>query len=233
MTILANDWQEIIRTEFEKPYYQDLRSFLKEEYQKEVIYPKMDDIFNALHSTAYGDVKVVIVGQDPYHGPDQAHGLSFSVQPHVKTPPSLRNMYKELEADLGFSPVDHGYLQAWADQGVLLLNTVLTVRKKEPASHRGQGWELLTNEIIEQLNKREEPIVFVLWGKHAQSKLSLIDANKHFVIQSAHPSPFSAHRGFLGSRPFSKINQWLEHRGVQSINWQLPLKADLMSSNEE
>ncbi len=233
MSILYNDWQEIIGEEFEKPYYQELRAFLKEEYQNEEIYPEMDAIFNALHSTAYKDAKVVILGQDPYHGPNQAHGLSFSVQPHITTPPSLRNMYKELEADLGFPPVDHGYLQAWANQGVLLLNTVLTVRRKQPGSHQGKGWELLTNEIIKQLNARKEPIAFVLWGKHAQNKVSLIDTQKHLVIQSAHPSPFSAHRGFLGSRPYSKINQWLEGKGLEPIQWQLPFKADLSASDDE
>jgi uracil-DNA glycosylase len=220
--IIHNSWQEILADEFQKPYYQELRQFLKNEYQTQQIHPHMYHIFEALEKTAYEEVKVVILGQDPYHGPNQAHGLSFSVQPGIKVPPSLKNIYKELEADLGISPVSHGYLTSWAEQGVLLLNTVLTVRESQAYSHRGKGWEKLTDEIIQKLNQREKPIVFILWGKPAQQKISMIDTNKHLIISSVHPSPLSAHRGFFGSKPFSQTNQALLQMGETPINWQLP-----------
>lgn len=220
--IIHNSWQEILADEFQKPYYQELRQFLKNEYQTQQIHPDMYHIFEALEKTPYEEVKVVILGQDPYHGLNQAHGLSFSVQPGIKVPPSLKNIYKELEADLGISPVSHGYLTSWAEQGVLLLNSVLTVRESQAYSHRGKGWEKLTDEIIQKLNQREKPIVFILWGKPAQQKISMIDTTKHLIISSVHPSPLSAHRGFFGSKPFSKTNQALLQMGETPINWQLP-----------
>ncbi|WP_122646458.1 uracil-DNA glycosylase [Enterococcus mediterraneensis] len=221
-TIIHNSWQEILQSEFEKPYYQELREFLKKEYATQKIHPDMYHIFEALELTPYEDVKVVILGQDPYHGINQAHGLSFSVQPGVKIPPSLQNIYKELQADLGIPPVHHGYLTSWAKQGVLLLNTVLTVREGQAYSHRGHGWERLTDTIIEKLNERTEPIVFILWGKPAQEKEKMIDTSKHMIIKSPHPSPLSAHRGFFGSRPFSKTNAALESFGEKPIDWRLP-----------
>lgn len=220
--IIHNSWQNLLEGEFTKEYYTQLRTFLKEEYSHQTIYPDMYHIFSALELTPYEDVKVVILGQDPYHGPNQAHGLSFSVQPGVKTPPSLVNIYKELQSDLGYPPVNHGFLESWAKQGVLLLNTVLTVRAGQAYSHRGQGWEQLTDAIIQKLNAREKPVVFILWGKPAQEKIKMIDTNKHIIIKSPHPSPLSAHRGFFGSRPFSQANQALEQLGEQPINWQLP-----------
>ncbi|GED52186.1 uracil-DNA glycosylase [Brevibacillus borstelensis] len=227
MSILRNDWAEILADEFEKPYYIQLREFLKTEYQSQAIYPDMYDIFNALHLTPYREAKVVILGQDPYHGPGQAHGLSFSVKPGVATPPSLQNIYKELQSDLGCTIPQHGYLVNWAKQGVLLLNTVLTVRGGNPNSHKGKGWEIFTDRVIAALNDRETPLVFILWGRHAQEKASFIDTNKHFIIASPHPSPFSANRGFFGSRPFSRTNQFLRSQGMQEIDWQLPLQAEL------
>lgn len=221
-TIIHNSWQEILQDEFNQPYYGQLREFLKREYASQTIYPDMYHIYSALELTPYEDVKVVILGQDPYHGPNQAHGLSFSVQPGVKIPPSLVNIYKELQEDLGYAPVNHGFLESWAKQGVLLLNTVLTVRGGQAYSHRGQGWENLTDAVIKKLNEREQPVVFILWGKPAQEKVRMIDTNRHVIIKSPHPSPLSAHRGFFGSKPFSKANQALIHLGETPINWQLP-----------
>lgn len=221
-TIIHNSWQNILEEEFQKPYYLELREFLKQEYQTQRIFPDMYHIFEALEKTPYEKVKVVILGQDPYHGMNQAHGLSFSVQPGVKIPPSLKNIYKELADDLGIPPVTHGYLTSWAEQGVLLLNTVLTVREGQAYSHRGKGWEQLTDVIIQKLNKREQPIVFILWGKPAQQKMAMIDTQKHIIIRSVHPSPLSAHRGFFGSKPFSKTNDALIALGETPINWQLP-----------
>lgn len=222
MTILKNDWANHLNQEFEQPYYLHLREFLVNEYNTCLIYPDRYDIFNALNYTPYSDTKVVILGQDPYHGPGQAHGLSFSVKPGVSTPPSLQNIFKELHADLGCSIPNHGYLVSWAKQGVLLLNTVLTVRESQPNSHKGIGWETFTDKVITTLNQREQPLVFILWGKHAQEKEQLITGNHHYVIRSPHPSPFSAHRGFFGSRPFSKSNQFLEKIGLAPIDWQIP-----------
>ncbi|GGK05591.1 uracil-DNA glycosylase [Lentibacillus kapialis] len=223
MTILTNDWAPVMAGEFEKDYYQELRSFLKQEYGTSTVYPNMYDIFNALHYTGYENTKVVILGQDPYHGPNQAHGLSFSVQPEVTIPPSLKNIYKELYDDLGIESPNHGYLVDWAKQGVLLLNTVLTVRAGKPASHRGQGWEYFTNEVIRQVNAKQDPVVFMLWGRHAQAKESFIGQH-HLIIKSPHPSPFSAHKGFFGSRPFSRANAFLEEAGRSSIDWRLQMQ---------
>jgi uracil-DNA glycosylase len=219
---LHNDWGPLLEDEFQKPYYLALREFLKKEYATQTVYPNPYDIFNALHFTPYHQVKVVILGQDPYHGPGQAHGLSFSVQPGVEPPPSLKNIFKELHNDLGCPIPNHGHLVSWAKQGVLLLNTVLTVRRGQAHSHRGKGWEQFTDRIITLLSERERPIVFILWGRPAQSKMSLIDTSKHFVITSPHPSPLSANRGFFGSRPFSKANAFLRQIGEEEIQWELP-----------
>ncbi|SDM40170.1 uracil-DNA glycosylase [Sediminibacillus halophilus] len=220
--LLKNDWNEKLQGEFEQDYYQELREFLKQEYGQKTIYPAMDHIYEALHLTSYANTKVVILGQDPYHGPNQAHGLSFSVQPGVTPPPSLKNIFKELNDDMGCPIPEHGYLKKWAEQGVLLLNTVLTVRKGQAASHRGKGWEHFTNRVIEVLNERERPVVFLLWGRHAQEKQALLDTNKHRIITSPHPSPFSANKGFFGSRPFSRTNSYLEELGETPIDWCLP-----------
>lgn len=219
--ILKNDWAEYLEEEFKKDYYLELRRFLIEEYRRHVVYPDMYDIFNALHYTAYSDTKVVILGQDPYHGPGQAHGLSFSVKPGITSPPSLQNIFKELKDDLGCPIPNNGYLVDWAKQGVLLLNTVLTVRQGMPNSHRGKGWEQFTDQVIRTLNNREKPVVFILWGKNAQDKKSLITAPRHFIIESPHPSPYSANRGFFGSRPFSKANNFLKSIGSKEIEWQI------------
>ncbi|MFC0211273.1 uracil-DNA glycosylase [Paenibacillus chartarius] len=221
-TILLNDWRPLLEDQFEEPYYVRLREFLKEEYRTRQIYPGMHDIFNALHLTPYDSVKAVILGQDPYHGAGQAHGLSFSVKPGVDVPPSLQNMYKELQSDLGVEPARHGHLVSWAEQGVLLLNAVLTVREGEPNSHKGQGWERFTDRIIGLLSERERPIVFLLWGANAQAKAGLIDGTRHHIIRSPHPSPLSAHRGFFGSRPFSRTNAFLRSIGSEPIDWRLP-----------
>ncbi|EHL77261.1 MULTISPECIES: uracil-DNA glycosylase [Bacillus] len=220
--ILSNDWAPLLEEEFEKEYYLRLREFLKKEYQTRIVYPDMYDIFNALHFTPYKNVKVVLLGQDPYHGPNQAHGLSFSVKPNVPIPPSLKNIFQELHDDLGCYIPDNGCLIPWARQGVLLLNTVLTVRQGEAHSHRGKGWEQFTDRVISLINNREKPAVFILWGRPAQSKLPLIDQTKHFIIRSPHPSPLSANRGFFGSRPFSKANRFLREIGETEIDWQIP-----------
>lgn len=219
--ILKNNWNTVLKNEFDKDYYQKLRQFLIEEYKAKTIYPNAYDIFNALHFTDYNDVKVVILGQDPYHGPNQAHGLSFSVKPGIQAPPSLRNIYKELNTDIGCSIPNNGYLKKWADQGVLLLNTVLTVRAGEANSHKNKGWEIFTDKIISKLNERKDPIVFILWGNNAISKKKLITNPQHYIIQSVHPSPLSATRGFFGSKPFSKTNQFLKSINKQEIDWQI------------
>ena len=222
MVKIGNDWDEVLEGEFEKPYYLELRQFLKNEYETQVIYPDMYDIFNALKYTSYKDTKVLILGQDPYHGENQAHGLAFSVKPGVRIPPSLLNMYKELHTDLGCFIPNNGYLVPWAEQGVLLLNTALTVRAHQANSHKGKGWEVFTDNIIKLLNLRDEPVIFVLWGNNARSKKKLIDTNKHYIIESAHPSPLSASRGFFGSKPFSKTNDILIKLEIDPINWQIP-----------
>jgi len=232
MPLLKNDWSPLLEQEFEKPYYQTLRHFLKDEYKNGTIYPDMHDIFNALHYTPYEAVKVVILGQDPYHGPGQAHGLCFSVKPGVAVPPSLVNIYKEMETDLGLRRPDHGCLIPWAKRGVLLLNTALTVRAGQAASHRGKGWELFTNRVIEMVNAHEKPVVFFLWGKHAHEKTSLITNPRHCIIQSPHPSPLSASRGFFGSRPFSQANDFLAAHDRKPINWQLPLLQEVRRASE-
>lgn len=219
--ILKNDWKNYLESEFQKDYYIKLRKFLVTEYNSKVIYPNMYDLFNALHYTPYSKVKVVILGQDPYHGPNQAHGLSFSVNPGVKAPPSLINMYKELNTDLGCYIPNNGYLKKWADQGVLLLNTVLTVRAGEANSHKNKGWEEFTTKVIQVLNEKETPIVFILWGNNAISKTSLITNKKHLIIKSVHPSPLSASRGFFGSKPFSKANNFLISTNQTPIYWQI------------
>lgn len=217
--ILKNSWYELLKDEFKKDYYKDLMNFLDEEVKEYNIYPEKKDVFNALNFTDYNDVKAVIFGQDPYHGKDQAYGLAFSVQKGQKIPPSLRNIYKELSMDMGCSIPDHGDLTSWAKQGVLLLNTVLTVREKTPNSHKDKGWEIFTNKIISQLNEREDGIVFILWGKEAYKKEELITNPQHHIIKSFHPSPFSAYRGFFGSKPFSKTNEILRYMGEKEINW--------------
>lgn len=219
--ILKNDWKNYLDSEFKKDYYIKLKKFLVNEYNSKVIYPNMYDLFNALHFTPYSKVKVVILGQDPYHGPNQAHGLSFSVNPGVKTPPSLINIYKELHTDLGCYLPNNGYLKKWADQGVLLLNTVLTVRGGEANSHRNKGWEEFTTKVIQILNDKETPIVFILWGNNAISKEKLITNPKHLIVKSVHPSPLSASRGFFGSKPFSKTNDFLIKTNQIPIDWQI------------
>ncbi len=222
MIQLGNAWDNILKDEFEKPYYLKLRAFLSEEYKGKTIYPYEDDIYNALKLTPYEGVKVVILGQDPYHGPGQAHGLSFSVQPGVRTPPSLLNMYKELHDDLGCYIPNNGYLIPWAKQGVLLLNAVLTVRAGEANSHRKKGWENFTDEVIRKLNERDKPVIFLLWGNNAKEKISLITNPRHFILTSVHPSPLSATRGFMGCKHFSKTNEILKLIGEKEIDWQIP-----------
>ncbi|CEQ23067.1 Uracil-DNA glycosylase (UDG) [[Clostridium] sordellii] len=222
MINIGNDWDELLKGEFDKPYYLELREFLKNEYSTKIIYPNMYDIFNALKYTSYKDTKVLILGQDPYHGENQAHGLAFSVKPGVKTPPSLLNMYKELNSEYGCFIPNNGFLVPWTEQGVLLLNTALTVRAHEANSHKGKGWEVFTDNIIKLLNERHDPVIFVLWGNNARSKKKLIDTQKHYIIESAHPSPLSASRGFFGSKPFSKINEILISLGKTPIDWQIP-----------
>ena len=220
-TILKNNWNSVLKDEFEKEYYKELHNFLYTEYKERTIYPDMYDIFNALHYTDFNDVKVVIIGQDPYHGPNQAHGLSFSVKPGVKLPPSLRNIFKELNTDLDCYIPNNGYLKKWADQGVLLINTVLTVRSGQANSHKGKGWEIFTDKVISSLNDRNEPIVFILWGNNAISKKKLITNPIHFIVESVHPSPLSAHRGFFGSKPFSKTNEFLKSINQEEIDWKI------------
>ncbi|AMO84230.1 Uracil-DNA glycosylase [Solibacillus isronensis B3W22] len=226
MEQLTNSWKDLLSREKEQPYYKFLETFLERQYMEQTVYPKKENIFNALQLTDYDNVKVVILGQDPYHGPNQAHGLSFSVEKGQKLPPSLKNMMKELQQDIGCEIPEHGDLTSWAKQGVLLLNTVLTVQAGKANSHKGQGWEQFTNAVIELLAKREQPIVFLLWGKPAQSKRMLIEqiSSNHIILQSPHPSPLSAHRGFFGSRPYSKANEALLSLGQQPIDWCLTKK---------
>lgn len=221
MIKIQNDWQPIIEEATNTESYQSLKRFLIDEYEEHIVYPPIEEIWTAFEWTPYKDVKVVIIGQDPYHGPNQAHGLSFSVKETVKIPPSLRNIYKELENDLKYPPVNHGYLKKWAKQGVLMLNTVLTVRAHTPNSHKNKGWEKVTNHAIEALNDLDHAVVFLLWGRHAQQKKHLINTNKHFIIESSHPSPFSARHSFFGSKPFSKVNALLEADGQTPIDWKL------------
>ena len=219
--MIGNDWDEIIGEEFDKPYYQKLRSFLNEEYSHKTIYPEARNIYNALRLTPYHEVKAVILGQDPYHEKGQAQGLAFSVPKGIQIPPSLVNIYQELHDDLGCTIPNHGQLVYWAKQGVLLLNTSLTVEEHRANSHKGQGWEILTDTIIQKLNEKEEPVVFILWGANARSKKSFITNPKHLIIESPHPSPLSAYNGFFGSRPFSKTNNFLVQNGLTPIDWQI------------
>ncbi len=221
MVIFNNTWDEILKDEFKKEYYLNLREFLKQEYNSRTIYPPMYDIFNALKFTDYNDVKVVILGQDPYHGEGEAHGLSFSVKPGIAIPPSLRNIYKELHDSLGCYIPNNGYLKKWADQGVLLLNASLTVRKDIANSHRNKGWEIFTDEVIKKLCAREKPVIFMLWGNNAKEKRQYIDLNHHHALMSVHPSPLSASRGFFGCNHFGKANDILISMGETPIDWQI------------
>jgi uracil-DNA glycosylase len=220
MVHIGNDWDEILAPQFNAEYYKILRAFLKEEYANCTVYPDMFDIYSALKTTAYRDVKAVILGQDPYHGAGQAHGMCFSVKPGITPPPSLKNIFTELHSDLGVKIPNHGYLRAWAENGVLLLNTVLTVRAGEANSHKNRGWEILTSEIIKELNRRQEPLVFILWGGPARAKRSLI-STPHLVLEAAHPSPLSAYNGFFGCKHFSKANEFLREKGIPEINWSI------------
>ena len=221
MSMISNDWLKELGAEFHKPYYRDLYEFVKNEYNSAQIFPPADDIFNAFHLTPLSEVKVVIIGQDPYHNVGQAHGLCFSVKPEVDIPPSLVNIYKELREDLGCEIPNNGYLVKWAKQGVLMLNTVLTVRAHMANSHRGKGWEEFTDAAIRALNKQDRPIVFILWGRPAQTKERMLDNPKHLILKAPHPSPLSTYNGFFGSKPFSKTNDFLEKNGLQPIDWQI------------
>ncbi len=222
MIKLNNDWDELLKDEFEKTYYLSLMEFLKHEYSENTIYPRINNVYDALKKTSYKDTKVLILGQDPYHGENQANGLAFSVQPGVRTPPSLLNIYKELNLELGCFIPNNGNLVPWANQGVLLLNTALTVRAHEANSHKGQGWETFTDEIIKILNKRSEPVIFVLWGANARKKKEFITSKQHYVLEAPHPSPLSARRGFFGCGHFSRINEILVNLQKDKIDWQIP-----------
>lgn len=224
MVHIGNSWDDILADEFKKDYYLKLREFLKYEYSHYNVYPNMYDIFNSLKYTPYENVKAVIIGQDPYHGPGQAHGLCFSVKAGVKPPPSLQNIFKEMQNDLGIAPPNNGELTDWAKQGVLMLNTVLTVREGQANSHRGKGWEQLTDEIIRKLNERDKPIAFILWGGNAKTKETLITNSIHGIFKAAHPSPLSAYNGFFGCRHFSAVNHFLLTNGIEPINWQISNK---------
>ena len=219
--MLGNDWDELLKNEMEKEYFQNLFDFIKEQYREKDIYPKMNEIFNAFRHTSYKNVKVVILGQDPYHGENEAEGLSFSVKVGIRKPPSLNNIFKELKDDLGYEYPKSGSLVKWADEGVLLLNSVLTVEKDKPASHRGRGWELFTDTVIKKINEKNTPVVFILWGNYAKAKKDLITNPNHLVLESTHPSPYSASSGFFGSRPFSKTNNYLKSKGIKPIDWNL------------
>ena len=221
MPTITNDWAPVLKAEYAKPYYRKLYDFIHRAYATQPVYPPSGDIFNALHLTPLSRVKVVIIGQDPYHEPGQAHGLCFSVQKGVEIPPSLQNIYKELHEDIGFQIPDHGCLTPWAKQGVLLLNAVLTVRAHAAASHRGKGWEEFTDAIIREVNKVDHPVVFLLWGSFARSKAAMLDNPKHLVLEAPHPSPLSAYRGFFGCRHFSKANAFLTEHGAEPVNWAL------------
>lgn len=221
MSMIDNDWLPALKDEFRKPYYAELFSFIKEEYATKVIYPPADDIFNAFHCTPLNEVKVVILGQDPYHNERQAHGLCFSVQSDQDIPPSLINIYQELHDDLGCYVPNNGYLEKWARQGVLLLNTVLTVRAHQANSHQGKGWEKFTDAVIRAVNEQNRPIVFLLWGRPAQQKASMLDNPNHLILKAPHPSPLSAYRGFFGCRHFSQTNEFLKAHGVSPIDWQI------------
>ena len=218
---IGNDWDNILADEWEKPSYKELREFLKNEYKTQKIYPNMYDIFNALKYTSFADTKVVIIGQDPYHGENQAHGLCFSVKRGIVPPPSLKNMYKEMQSDLGIPIANHGELTSWAKQGVLMLNAVLTVREGNPNSHKGKGWENFTDRVIGELNKKQTPVIFLLWGANAEKKAQIITNPIHKKLITVHPSPLSASRGFFGCKHFSKTNELLKNFGLEPINWQV------------
>lgn len=221
MIDFGNSWNDVLDGEFDKPYYRALREFLKQEYSTREIYPPMYDIYNAFRYTDYNDVKIVIIGQDPYHGEGEAHGLAFSVRENIPIPPSLRNIYKELHNSLGCYIPNNGYLVKWAKQGVLLLNTALTVRKDMANSHRGKGWEIFTDEVIKKLNSRKKSVIFILWGNNAREKTALIDSSRHHILTSVHPSPLSASRGFFGCNHFAKANEILRSMNEEPIDWQI------------
>ncbi len=220
--LISNSWHQVLAEEFEQFYFQNLQNFLATERQTQTVFPAERDIFSAFELTPYGDVRVLLLGQDPYHNNNQAHGLCFSVKPGIKPPPSLANIYKELQQDLNFEIPNNGYLCPWAKQGILMLNAVLTVRAHTPNSHKNKGWETFTDAVISKVNQKTDPVIFLLWGAYAQKKLKLIDTTRHTVIQSAHPSPLSARNGFFGSKPFSKINFSLDSSGRSPIDWQIP-----------
>ena len=219
--MIGNDWDLLLKDEYNKDYFKKLQKFVIEEYKTKTVYPKMSEIFNAFTKTSYENVKVVIIGQDPYHGENEAEGLSFSVKVGIQKPPSLINIFSELKSDLGIDPPNHGSLVSWANEGVLLLNATLTVVKDTPKSHSNKGWETFTDEVIRLINKKETPVVFILWGSDARSKKYLINNKKHLIIESAHPSPLSAYRGFFGSKPFSKTNDFLIKNNIKPINWKI------------
>lgn len=221
MVNIGNDWDEILKDEWEKPYYKALREFLKSEYSQGEVYPDMYNIFASLSATSYKNCRAVIIGQDPYHEPGQAHGLCFSVKPGTPLPPSLRNIYAEMESDLGLPPANHGYLLSWAQSGVLMLNNVLTVRRGAAASHKGKGWEEFTDRVIRELDKKETPVVFILWGAHARKKCEIIKNPIHKKLICAHPSPLSAYNGFFGCKHFSRCNELLKESGQEPINWKI------------
>lgn len=219
--MIGNSWDELLKDEYKKQYFEELLEFVKNEYKTKTIYPKQNEVFNAFRYTDYKDLKVVILGQDPYHGPNQAEGLSFSVSNDVLKPPSLKNIFKELESDLGIHFPECNSLKPWAKQGVLLLNAVLTVEEHKPTSHKDKGWETFTDDVIKIINEKEEPVVFILWGSYARNKKKLITNKKHLIIESAHPSPFSAYNGFFGSKPFSKTNEFLKKNNIKEIDWRI------------
>ncbi len=219
--MIGNDWDKVLEEEMSKQYFKDLIKLIEQEYQEKTIYPKKTEIFKAFRNTSYQDTKVVILGQDPYHGENQAEGLSFSVKQGINKPPSLQNIFKELNSDLGYPIPNTGSLVPWTEEGVLLLNTVLTVVANHPASHKDLGWESFTDKVIEKLNEKETPIVFILWGSFARNKKNLITNSIHYIIESPHPSPFSAHHGFFGSKPFSKTNNFLKSKNLKPINWEI------------
>lgn len=218
---MRTDWNPVLRGEFEKPYWSQLQAFVAAERERHTVYPPAENVFACLHLTPYSETRVLILGQDPYHGPRQAHGLCFSVGRGVAIPPSLANIYTELHNDIGIEPPSHGNLEAWARQGVLLLNATLTVRAGQAASHAGRGWETFTDEVLRAVNGKDHRVVFILWGSHARKKRALVDTSRHMVIESAHPSPLSAHNGFFGSRPFSRTNAALVDAGLEPIDWRL------------